>query len=98
MLLALDLCTIGVPDAAPEPYADTPNRHQLRTRRGHVRYVSAQLRGVMDSGTPGKLHEDERRSKRANGSGDGGPHAAVDTGDAGAFPGVADVLVTPNSV
>jgi hypothetical protein len=43
------------------------------------------------------LHEDERWSKVANGVGDGGPDAGVFAGDPGAFPGVGDVLVTPNS-
>jgi len=32
---------------------DTPNRHQLCTRRGHVRYVPAQLRGVTNTEPPG---------------------------------------------
>jgi hypothetical protein len=46
----------------------------------------------MNTGTPGKLHDDEAGSWNANGVGDGGPQAAVDTGDAGAFAGVGDVL------
>ena len=43
------------------------------------------------------LHEDDRRSKRANGVNDGAPQSAVGTGDPFAFAGVADVLVIPNS-
>jgi hypothetical protein len=43
------------------------------------------------------LHEDVAGLKRANDAGDGCPQAAVDTGDAFAFAGVADVLVTPKS-
>lgn len=57
------------PAAASAPVKPTQSRSisstrhaepaSARTRRGHVRYVSAQLRGVMNTGTAGKLHEDE---------------------------------------
>jgi len=43
------------------------------------------------------LHEHEPGSKYANRVGDASPEAGALAGDAFAFAGVGDVLVTPNS-